>query len=81
MLIELKPNFNRFFLQTPVSVEYYFDVFEKKQLVACGYFNLETESYVLDYCDPFYVEEVNMFVKNYLNEIQLIKNMLECINE
>lgn len=83
MLFNIKPNFNKFLLQTPVSTEYDFEVVEGKQLLACGYFDLDgTEAgYVLTYCDPFYTDEVSMFVENALIDIMLSKQLLESINE
>ena len=83
MLFNIKPNFNKFLLQTPVSTEYDFEVVEGKQLLACGYFDLGEPdvSYVLTYCDPFYTDEVSMCVENALIDIMLSKQLLEFINE
>lgn len=83
MFFNIKPNFNKFLLQTPVSTEYDFEVVEGQQLLACGYSDLGKPdvSYVLTYCDPFYVEEVNAFVKSALIDIMLSKQLLESINE
>lgn len=83
MFFNIKPNFNKFLLQTPVSTEYDFEVVEGKQLLACGYFDLDGTdvSYVLTYCDPFYTDEVGVFVENALIDIMLSKQLLESINE
>lgn len=83
MFFNIKPNFNKFLLQTPVSTEYDFEVVEGQQLLACGYFDLDGTdvSYVLTYCDPFYTDEVGVFVENALIDIMLSKQLLESINE
>lgn len=95
MLFKVKSNFNdflQFVLENSLendenlsveNSEYSFDVMEKKQLLACGYFDVDKSdaSYVLTYCDPFYVEEVNAFVKSALIDIELAKLILEFINE
>jgi hypothetical protein len=92
MLFKVKPNFNDFLgfvIQPSVSSvseesgEYDFEVVEGKQLLACGYFDLDGSdvSYVLTYCDPFYTDEVSMFVESALIDISLAKNLLEFINE
>lgn len=83
MFFNIKPNFNKFLLQTPVSTEYDFEVVEGQQLLACGYSDLGKPdvSYVLTYCDPFYTDEVSMFVENALIDIMLSKQLLEFINE
>lgn len=92
MLFNVKPNFNQFLQfviqpsvssETEESAEYDFEVVEGQQLLACGYFDLDGTdvSYVLTYCDPFYTDEVGVFVENALIDISLAKNLLEFINE